>query len=367
MQRSAVALIPGFLGFEHRGSTAYFTDRFTAGLGGVLTARGHADMPIFPLATLPIGSLAVRQKAILDQLDSIDRSHGPFVWHLVGHSAGGLDAALLVRTQRLRYEKGRGSVFGSEALAEDRIQSVTTISAPHYGTGLALSALACLTRKQRVTPAGIRDLMRLGADLLGSRDAVWTRLHFALATTFEGSVFPFVCHLFFHDKLATDLTPAVASALTNTPNRRGVPIFCIASMAPPPGAHPPDGLFRDLWRWTARGAVGAEPPPPKPHGAPTAVAFDPATLPSSMNDLPPEANDGVVNTARQIDAGGTYGGIVIADHADVIGSYRRFDAQGRLIEPGLLTSAARFGDEQFSRLLALVAAGILGAGPRTPC
>ena len=101
------------------------------------------------------------------------------------------------------------------------------------------------------------------------------------------------------------------------------------------------------------------PSPAPPSGSkPTTVAANPGDVTLDRLQLRAEANDGVVNAAR-IDAGGTYAGLVIADHADVIGSYQRYDGFGHLIEPGLLTSGARFEDEQFSQLLGIVAKGIL--------
>jgi hypothetical protein len=197
------------------------------------------------------------------------------------------------------------------------------------------------------------------------RDAIGVRVRFALATTFEGNSLPFLSHLLFEDELATDLSPVVATRLTSKDNRRGVPVFSIAVMAPSPKRRAKDAVFGDLWRWTRDGAAHQAPPPQAPAGsAPAAVSADPRQLPADILQIDPGANDGVVTTARQIDAKGTYVGFVVADHADVLGSYRRKDAFGHLIEPGLLTSGAKFGDEQFSELLALVADGILSVVPR---
>jgi pimeloyl-ACP methyl ester carboxylesterase len=364
VNRQAIALVPGFLGFDHLGSTSYFADRFTAGLAGVFTGRGRSDIPVFTVGTLPIGSLARRQEQLIESLDALDCDpRGPFDWHLVGHSTGGLDAALLVRKRKLRQERD-GSVFVAEPLDQHRVKSVTTISSPHYGTGLALSPLPRATAKARISPAAIRDLLQIARDAVGGRDAIGARVRFALATSFEGNSVAFLKHLLFADHLALDLSPSVAKRLTSESNRCGVPVFSIASVAPRPEGDAADAVFRDLWTWTKNGAAGVPAPPPVAiASAPTLVAAELDPLPADPLHIDAEANDGVVNTARQIDAGGVYAGLVLADHADVLGSYRRTDARGHLIEPGLLTSGSKFGDEQFSKLLALVADGILSLVP----
>jgi hypothetical protein len=72
----------------------------------------------------------------------------------------------------------------------------------------------------------------------------------------------------------------------------------------------------------------------------------------------------VVNTNRQVF--GTFAALVLADHGDVLGRYRRTDPfDGSILDPGLLTSGAAFEDDQFFALLRLVARGIadaIGAG-----
>jgi hypothetical protein len=66
------------------------------------------------------------------------------------------------------------------------------------------------------------------------------------------------------------------------------------------------------------------------------------------------SNDGVVNTMRQVR--GTLGALVVGDHGDVIGRYRRVDPLDQEpIDPGLLTSRANFGDDHFFALLAQIA------------
>jgi pimeloyl-ACP methyl ester carboxylesterase len=361
MGKNAVALIPGFLGhsriFRAVRDTSYFSDRFTAGLSGVMTGHGLAEVPIFPIAALPIGSLAARQDALVAQLDAIDRLRGPFDWHLIGHGIGGLDAALLARTQRLHHD-GKRSSFSLAVLRQERVRSVTTLAAPHYGTGLALAPLPAMTSGGRVSRQAIFDLVDAARDALSGRDEPGRRLAFALATAFEGNALGFVYPLLRSEALAADLDPRVCTSLTETPNRRDVPIFSIAAMAPWPTPTPPDRLFGALWGWTAQGAAALPPPPHRGRHPDAVVAANRFDLPANLAEIPSEDNDGVVNTARQVDPRGRYAALVLGDHGDVIGGYQRRDVHGHVVEPGMLTSEARFRDEQFARLLAVIGKGV---------
>jgi hypothetical protein len=151
----------------------------------------------------------------------------------------------------------------------------------------------------------------------------------------------------------------VAAKLTaNTETLRSkdqdVPIFSIATITPSAKQDPTsDKLFELLWKWTQAEAKGAEPAaPPLPKGE-ALVARDPNALPP-LDDI---ANDGVVNTNRQVV--GRFAGLALGDHGDVLGRYRRVDAlDGKLLDPGLLTSGANFNDDEFFKLLRLIAKGI---------
>src|SRR4051794_23828019 len=135
MLTPAIALVPGFLGFSHAGGITYFADRFIAGLSAAVRARTGRAVPVVPVDVPGIGSLKERQVALLKALQSYDaNASGPHAWHLVGHSTGGLDAALLLREHELAYDKEHGSHFSTRALPKLDIRSVTTIAAPHYGS-----------------------------------------------------------------------------------------------------------------------------------------------------------------------------------------------------------------------------------------
>jgi hypothetical protein len=56
---------------------------------------------------------------------------------------------------------------------------------------------------------------------------------------------------------------------------------------------------------------------------------------------------------------GEFACLVLGDHGDVLGRYRREDRlDGSVLDPGLLTSGANFGDDEFFALLGVIAGGI---------
>jgi len=91
------------------------------------------------------------------------------------------------------------------------------------------------------------------------------------------------------------------------------------------------------------------------------IRSDRSRMPRAMHV---ELNDGVVNTIRQVvnpDARSQVGGIVVADHADVLGHYDRQDSliEGNPYNAGLFHSGAGFGDDEFFKLYRRVAEAIL--------
>jgi pimeloyl-ACP methyl ester carboxylesterase len=360
-----IALVPGFLGFDHAGEMTYYADRFIAGLRASIEAKVERSVFVAPVSLPPIGSLADRQRVLLAELERLEKEAGQLQWHLVGHSAGGVDAALLARTTRLAYDADRGSHFTSEPLFVERLRSVTTISAPHFGTCLTRAPLVVATKAGHVgledRIKGLVELPALALDV-AQRDDLLERLSFARGSVRRNPA-GFSWHLLFADKLARDLDPDVVVKLTNDIETRrktnDAPVFSIASMAPTlvPG-QTGDRLFEALWTWTQIKAEGARPqPPPLPSSPAALIASNRAMLPDPRGHIDDRASDGVVNTNRQVF--GEFAGLVLADHGDVLGRYRRKDMlDGSVLDPGLLTSGANFGDVEFFALLGVITAGI---------
>jgi hypothetical protein len=363
--RHAIALVPGFLGFDRVGSWTYWADRFISALRAQVEAQSGSSVPVVPVPSPPVGSLAARQKTLRQSLATLDaKMGGPFAWHLVGHSTGGLDAAFLARKNTL-VDGRTGSVFGPDTLHVESLASVTTIAAPHYGSCLALAPIAEL-KLPRVTVAALGQLAQVGFAVFARGESKFLpRVKFAVGSALEGSMLQFLVTLLTNDELARDLAPRVAAALTMTPDNRrlDIPIFSIATVVPQPMRDQSDQLFVKLWTFTRDRSVDVHPAPPAiPWSPERVIATDASRVPTSLAAWD---NDGVVNTARQVDLDGpnaTFAGAVLGDHGDVIGLYDRTDpATGRLIEPGLLTSGADFGDDQFFDLVGLVARGIVSA------
>lgn len=131
-----VYLIPGFFGFVNMGRLVYFSH-----VRELLEARFDErglDVAIHRAHPLPVASLR-RRGAQLAEFIAQSAPEGPI--HLIGHSAGGLDARLFAAPG---VDLGTG--FDHAAMAA-RVRSVTTLCAPHYGTPLASSFTGVLGRR----------------------------------------------------------------------------------------------------------------------------------------------------------------------------------------------------------------------------
>lgn len=371
--KHVVALVPGFLGFDHHGGVTYFADRFIASLRAAIEAMRMPSTAVVPVTVPPIGSLAERQTALLTELHALDGRFDCRTLHLVGHSTGGLDASLLTRKVRLTYTDGAGSAYSDNPFSEEdtallgKLRSVTTLATPHYGTTLTRAPLPAMAKPGPLTVhdkiEALRAIPGLTRDIIFQRDAIGERLSFGEGAVPAHNAVDFFWHLLHANKLARDLDPDIAGALSGVGNLGTVPVLSIATITPAPPATiaaGEDRLFRDLWTWTAQHASDVTPTPRGAADGFERIASNPTALPKSLSDIGEEANDGVVNTRRQVF--GKLTGIVLADHGDVIGRYRRRDVlDDELLDPGLLTSGAEFGDDQFFALIRLVAKGIVGA------
>jgi pimeloyl-ACP methyl ester carboxylesterase len=362
-----VVLVPGFLGFSRAGAYGYFADRVSAVVRGALEGKmkpGGRRCVVVPVCTLPTDRLAARQVMLVSELGALaERMGGVKRFHLVGHSAGGVDAQLLA------CERPLGSPRWTSQAAEvrDKVTSVIGIAAPHWGTCLAESPIARLAadplgeiargpRKELDGLPGIAkqvldltSLLRFPADAQAAEKIV--------ANLSEGG--RFLADLAVRRGLIEDLRPRSMEATRQHWGKGRVRVRSFVTMTP--ASPTADAFYADLHK--ATGDTHDVPPNEAVRAAVTllneraraairSTAFVPAFTEGS--------NDGVVNSARQLvdpTDPDELAGIVVGDHADVIGHYDRVDAliSGKPLNMGLFHSGAEFGDNEFYELYVKVA------------
>jgi pimeloyl-ACP methyl ester carboxylesterase len=376
MYQDAVALLPGFLGFGHFGGFYYFADRVASTLRGALESEAGRSIPVIPFSTLPTTALQGRQEYLLGALTRLDKIlDGVERFHLVGHSAGGVDAYLLTQDQPF----GGGPADPREV--RKRIRSVITISAPHYGTGLANTDFAQFLGNPLAHMSGLPTIGKAIFDVLRSAPNE-PSLPTTVASAFSDwrQSFAFLGQVLQHRELIQALRPERMAELQSRckpdPNVHAK-LTCFVTATPAPEDHSKsDPLYRDLYELTARG-VSSLAPVPKEALRVLEAARDgkiiKALETSTIVSIPPVMNDGIVTAACQMvhpDRPEEFGGLVIADHGDVVGHYPRVDPlsspeggpDGRkTINAGLFHSGAGFRDDQFFELYRRVAERIRDA------
>jgi hypothetical protein len=322
------------------------------------------------LATVPAGSLAERQEFLLGRLAKVDATlGGPRRYHLVGHSAGGVDAELLRAERPLRADRWPDlDPRGVRA----RLATITTISSPHYGTYLADSGVVGFLRDPlhhlRAVPETSAVAFQL-AKLAIERPVI----HEALVAGVQGwsDSARFLVSLLTDDKLLGDLRPTSMEQMRQAkPPVLQVPVTCFVTAVPSrPIVHgdrerKPDHFFE--WIHTLTGHVaGAISSAVEANLAELRSFREPVvrTPKAPVPGFEPSTNDGVVNAATQVlrTPGGRLGGLVLADHGDVIGHYDRQDplTDGTPINDGVFRSGSGFADDAFFELYGRVSRALL--------
>jgi hypothetical protein len=358
---NAVVLIPGFLGFGRLGNFYYFADRVAAYLRGAAESGFGTPTPVLGLSSVPAGSLAQRQKFLLSKLAHADRILArPARYHLVGHSAGGVDAEVLRADSPLENTPWT-DIDPNDVRA--RIATITTISSPHYGTYLADSGVVGLLRNpvRHLTSIPQASAIALQLAKLAIDRPV---IHEALIAGVQGwsDSARLILSLLTDEKLLKDLRPdSMEKTRQEKPPVLRVPVTCFVTAIPTkPVAsggkvRKPDELIESLERLT--GDVRGSLPLPVQENLRVLNAFPGPVVGSPTAEVPAfkaSTSDGVVNAATQIlrSPGARAGGIVLADHGDVIGHYDRQDplTNGTPINDGIFRSGSGFGDDQFFAL-----------------
>jgi triacylglycerol lipase len=344
VDEDVVVLVPGLLGFREVSDFTYFHRDVLALLQAGLRARLGRAVRVEALGALATAPLAERQARLLSDLAGL----GAERLHLIGHSTGGLDAALLTRARPLAPHASwaaldPGGVRGA-------LCTVVAVAAPFHGTWLADTDVAAVLdgfewSDLRFYPRAARALAKLVPALWGDED----RGTFAQAALRDRAA----ALAWFRQarpgwRLIRDLSPARMQAiLPGSPDQPSALVRSVATVTTlGPETAGADGFFRLLYAYAAGRAGFITPPAPEPRldAAVTRLGAAPRVIRNPSVPMPPldqAANDGVVNTCRQLlDAArpDELLALVVGDHMDVLGHY---DRRGR--PQGVLHSGAGFG------------------------
>ncbi len=357
-----VILVPGFMGFSRVGGFYYFADRVAAALRGALEGSFGRTVPVVPACTLPADHLAARQHKLMAEIEALVGRVGEVSRiHLVGHSAGGVDAQLLTCDQPLDSDRWSSAAERIRA----KIRTVVTIAAPHHGTSLADAELATFlvdpVRSYRSMPSVALPMFNFAR--LVAADTTRQAVLSYMATNLPESA-RFVAQLALHRGLIQDLSPRSMAAIRANCRCSKKP-FTRCFVTAVPLMESADPFFKELRALTEA---------PQACVGDSTVVRAVKTLSNGIDKLirhggpaitfSAQTSDGVVNSARQLlepDDADQLGGIVVGDHADVIGHYDRVDALAgnEVLNLGLFHSGAAFGDNQFFELYRRVAGAIL--------
>lgn len=356
--REVVIMVPGFLGFERLGGFAYFADQLAATLRASLESRTRRRTPVIPLGTLPAGSLVARQAVLLEQLVYWNQTLRPQRIHLVTHSSGGVDAYFATAATTLS-----GTAWTAEQQeARKRIATIVCMGTPFLGTTLSDSEVAGFLAGRRRMPPSLREVVGISTGLfhlLKENEASLERLA-AIARGIPAAA-GMVTQLARHRELIGELSPRQMLERYEKLERDLEPkLACFASFVEPPEPAHSSSLFRRLYGYTAQH---------KDHPLDGELLAANKKLLEGVRvirgattarvALSPASNDGVVNTLRQLPPGARaedVAGVVIADHADLLGYFDRFDPRtGQERQVSIFRSGATFRDDQFFELFDAVA------------
>jgi triacylglycerol lipase len=332
--RHHVFLVPGFFGFANLGEFYYF-QHLADELEACFKARG-VDALVTRVTTHPTGAISVRARRLYECLERVaGKDDDPI--HVIGHSAGGLDARLLLA--RPTHDEALVDVDRFVA----RTRSVITVASPHRGTPLAsffnnrlgapmLRALSIITLHMlRFGHVPVKALLGMAAGLTKVHDKV------GLDQSFFDQIFKDLLGDFSADRrdevsrffaevgeeqtLVAETTPEAMTGWATAGDRTDVRRASVVTRARRPGIssvaevglnpyqQATHALFAALYRETERHDFDVEQLGSDQRDA----------LLARWPDLHPKASDGVVPTLSQ--PWGEIIGIADADHHDVIGHF----------------------------------------------
>jgi triacylglycerol lipase len=381
-------LSPGMFGFGRLASYDYFV-HLERGLCERLRAAGE-EVEAHVVHVSPTASIRRRALKLTELVASTcgeGTEAGPI--HLIGHSTGGLDARLVASPSVAL------PVPATDLAWRSRLASVTTISAPHYGTPLAsffttvsgermlraLSALTVVALSVGSTPLSIVGAL---VALFGRMDKavgldlkLLDRTTEALLRTIDEvrghEIRDYIDSIKEDNGAMVQLMPeAMDLFIAGIEDRPGVLYQSTASMAPPPS---PRTVVKSLGgRWSAVSGVlfdvlygiTSRYDRRYPCAAPELADESAQTLLRAFGRVPGlRENDGVVPIRSQI--WGTLVWAGYADHLDVLGHFQG-DKPGAghdaTVPPHVdwLCSGSDFDLDRFRTMLDVIASGLLSSG-----
>jgi hypothetical protein len=379
MTRHHVVLVPGFFGFGSLGELTYFV--------GVKPALERAfqrlslNVEVVEVPTLPTASIRHRAARVHETLAGVaEAGDGPI--HVVGHSTGGLDARLAITpTSSLPVTK--------RFYAHERLRTLVTICAPHFGTPLASFfgsvagypllklvagvSTAALTHAHVPIGIGLRALRWLSRadDLLGFdrtiADDLFERVIADFSPERRAELIAFIEGIAKDQSLIFQLTPAgcdLINACTADPDSlRYGSVVCSApsprlsslvALEHNPYAHSMHALYVALHRIVSASSDKERYPDPAPQQR--------TALEAAFGQYPePSWSDGIVPTLSQIWGEVIHG--ARADHLDVVGHYGSHRRE--LSTTDWLPSRSGFDDTAFEALWSAVATFITEEARKT--
>jgi triacylglycerol lipase len=366
-----VLLIPGFFGFGKLGELSYFS-----GVREAIEAHFQVlglSVTVTEVPTLPMASIRWRAARVLETLAEVaSRGDGPI--HLIGHSTGGLDARLAIAPTASLPSK---AVFD----AYDRIRTLVTVCAPHYGTPVATyftrplgrflirtlgRYLIFMLERGRMP---LKLLLRMGYFVVRVRDPfrrrrnafdeLYEKLLSDLSEARRLELATFLRAVVEDQSLLFQLTPAGCDLLNACTADPKIAYASVVARATPPSFRNAWRSLRDLYaqlmfpvyallhRIARRDALGN----------PALTPLQELQLASNGVALPTRRDsDGVVPTLSQVWGPVLY--FAQADHLDVVGQY---GLSGDAAAAGdWIPSYSPFGREQFLELWSTVARFIVG-------
>jgi hypothetical protein len=368
-----VVLVPGLFGFAKLGGLDYFMHVEEALASRFLAQGERCEFVLVP--SPPTGSIVYRTGVLLDSIERhAGDDHGPI--HLVGHSTGGLDVRLLASP----------TAWPDLPTWFDRVETVTTMSTPHYGTPLtyflttmagtrlleALSLMTYLTLKAGGPPltvlapivSALGRVDRWFGGEAGNLERSTELLLRFIDVDGQSEVRDWFEGIHNDQGAIIQLTPESmdifnAGVEDNADLRYG----CVVTRAPAPVPirvapklrSPVSALsaavFSSLYVWAGRTSKIYPPPSPSPEAR---LAIEDAIGKHLDNSL----SDGLVPTTSMIWGEVLWAGI--ADHLDVLG---HFSGDSGSEHTDWIVSGADFAESDFEAVMDAIANHQLGGRP----